>query len=1245
MLKVAFIVLPHEVEIITLAVKAVVNKTGIPMDVLLQTAEDLADQQKLVEFINFARRANVVIMHLMGGKKGFTGFDLIVSALREAHVPLFASDVQSDIEVSSCSTLDRDDYQKIHQYINYGGLENYENLLIFLTNRFGSFHFEAKPPRKMPLQAIYHPNFGHILTLNEYMEKVYVYGRPTVGILFHNDPLKTGDKNLADNLISSVEKHGANAILVFLSASDVAAKSLRWIVENYFMKDGRPIVDVVISTLAHSVAAFMPSSESVNDLFKMLGVPVIKAIIAYNTLEEWLTSPLGLSFSEVAWNVVMPEFDGMIITVPIAARKISERDPLTGAKITSYVVIPERLEKLVRLSINWAKLRHIPNDKKRVAIIFHNYPPRNDNIGSAAGLDVAASALNLLKEMQKQGYLLDYLPENGQKLMDVIISGLTNDQRWLSLDELAARAVAKVSYEQYLKWFNELPDDVKEKMEKHWGKPPGKLFNYKGDLLVPGIINGNVFIGLQPPRGYTTDPASIYHSPDLPPPHHYYAYYRWIRDVFKADVIIHFGKHGTMEWLPGKSVGLSASCFPDIIISDLPNVYPYLIDDPGEGTCAKRRSYACLIDYLIPVMCNADSYDDLARVNVQLKEYYHAKTADPGKIETIKGLIWEAVVKANLHSDLSISREEAFANFDLFVERLHSYLSELSDAQITDGLHILGEPPRGSRLEEFLVALTRLNNGDVPSLRQSIAELMGYDYDALLANRGALRPDNKTHGDILEELNKLALELVKRFHTLGFKAEKIDPLLYEMFGKVDAKLRKCLHYISSFLVPALNDTVEELTNTLSACGGNYVPAGPSGAPTRGNADILPTGRNFYSVDPRCIPSAAAWEVGVNLANALLKRYLDEEGKYPETIAIVVWATDCMRTNGEDIAEILYLMGVKPIWEESSGRVIGLEPIPLDVLKRPRIDVTVRISGLFRDTFPNLVHLIDEAVALVAGLNEPPDKNYIKKHVEEEIAELIKQGIDVAKAFEEACYRIFGDIPGGYGSGVNEAIDSKNWRDQKDLANIYITWGCYVYSRKNFGLHAPELFKKRLSKVNLTVKNWDQREYDALQIDDAYSYHAGMDLAIKVITGKAPRSYYGDSSDPKRVKIRSTAEEIKYCFRTRLINPKWIESMKRHGYHGASEFSRQMDYVLGWDATAEVIEDWMYEELAKKLVLDKTMQEWLKKVNPYALHNMAERLLEAIERGMWKAPEEIRRQLQQLYLQVDGLLEGVNEKKY
>ena len=906
--------------------------------------------------------------------------------------------------------------------------------------------------------------------------------------------------------------------------------------------------------------------------------------------------------------------------------------------------IPERLDKMVRLSINWAKLRHISAKDKKVAIIFHNYPPRNDNIGSAAGLDTAASAINFLKAMQQQGYTLDFMPENGQELMDKIISGLTNDQRWLSPDELAKRAVSKVPASQYLHWLNQLPQDAKDKLEASWGKPPGTLFNYKGDLLISGLMNGNIFIGLQPPRGYTPDPASIYHSPDLPMPYHYHAYYQWIRNVFKADVVIHFGKHGTLEWLPGKSVGLSASCFPDIVISDLPNVYPYLIDNPGEGTGAKRRSYACLVDYLIPVMHNADSYEELAKVNVQLQEYYRAKSTDPAKINILKKLIWETVVNANLQSDLSVTEDDVLSDFDAFCEKLHAYINELADTQIRDGLHIMGEPPKDFALEEFLVALTRLCNGTVPSLRESLAELKGYNYEALLANRGKLRSDGRTNGDVINELNTLSLEIMAQFHEADFKQESIEALIQQTLEGDTAKIQQCLTYISSFLVPALEATTDEITNTLGACGGCYVPSGPSGTPTRGTADILPTGRNFYSIDPRCVPSAAAWKVGVDLGDALLKRYLDETKKYPETVAIVVWATDCMRTNGDDVAEILYLMGIKPVWEASSGRVVGLEPITLEKLKRPRIDVTIRISGLFRDNFPNIVHLLDEAVALVADLKENADKNYIRKHVEQEIADSLNQGMDMAKAREFATFRIFGDIPGGYGSGVNEAIETKNWKDQSDLANIYVKWGCYVYGRKHFGLTAPEQFKIRLSKVDLTVKNMDTRTYDALQVDDTYSYHAGMDVAIKDISGKAPQSYYGDSSDPDRVKVRTTAEEIKYCFRARVANPKYIESLKRHGYHGASEFSTQMDYVFGWSATEDVIEDWMYEDLAKKYVLDKDMQDWLKDVNPYALQNMTERLLEAIERNLWNASEDLKKQLQQLYLEIEGLLEDESGKK-
>jgi len=684
-------------------------------------------------------------------------------------------------------------------------------------------------------------------------------------------------------------------------------------------------------------------------------------------------------------------------------------------------------------------------------------------------------------------------------------------------------------------------------------------------------------------------------------------------------------------------VGLSESCFPDIAISDLPNIYPYIINDPGEGTQAKRRSYCCIVDHLIPVMHSAGTYGELAELEVLMNEHDQASLEDPGRVPELRKMIWEKVCRAKLDSDLGISEEEAFSNFEGFLEKLRGYLYELADAQIRDGLHILGEPPEGSRLDEFLVSLTRLRNGDTPSLRESLAEAKGCDYEDLLKNRGKPHSDGRSKGEVIRELEEISLRLVRRLRERGFK-EDIQEAVEEVLGRSDPKVERVLAYIAKTLAPNVAAATDELVHILLASEGGFVPPGPSGAPTSGMADILPTGRNFYSVDPQAIPSPAAWRVGVALGDALLERYLRDEGRYPESIGMVVWGTGTMRTKGVDVAEVLYLLGVRPVWEEASGRVRGLEVIPLEELGRPRIDVTIRISGLFRDAFPNVVHLIDEAVEMVAGLDEPPEWNYVAKHVREEVEEKVAAGMSPELAREETIYRIFGCKPGAYGAGVSEAIDSKNWKDERDLGEIYVIWGGYAYGRKSYGVSVPEQFKKRLSQLDLTVKNEDTREYDMLDSDDFYSFHGGMIAAVRAFKGKAPRSYSGDDSDPDRVKIRSTAEETKFIFRTRVLNPKWIESMKRHGYRGAADLSRAVDVAFGWDATAEVLEDWMYEELARKYALDRGMQEWFREVNPYALHNIAERLLEAIERGMWRATEEMRQELRDVYLSIEGVLE-------
>ncbi|HOC65819.1 MAG TPA: cobaltochelatase subunit CobN [Methanothrix soehngenii] len=1235
------------------ALKELIRQHGEVAEVAVRSGEDLKDVDQWEEFEHFARSCHIAIFNLHGGKKSLSSFDELVQSLQDSSVSIYAQSASNEpeIELMKLSTVDDAVYRKVSQYLDYGGRKNFYSLILYLANYFIGSNYEFSEPARPIWEGIYHPDFDHVPTLKEYLQSKCVAGRPTVGLWFYQSLWQAGNTLFIDRLIEEIERQGANVIPVFLhAAKDVerGTKGAEWVVENLFMKDGRPIIDVLISTLMFSLSIKPWEGSDTGEgqevarseewFIKRLNVPVLKAIVTYNTLADWNESLQGCSPMDISMGIAMPEFDGMMITVPVAARERTDIDPLTGARVIRFEPLPERTNKIVRLSLNWAKLRHIPNSQKKVAIIFHNYPPRDDRIGTAFGLDSPVSVLNIMKAMDDAGYTIERMPENGQALIEDVKSRLTLDRRWRSPEELAKRAIDSVTEGDYKDWFEQLPVAVQEKMTSAWGEAPGKLFVHKKNLIIPGVINGNIFIGLQPPRGFLEDPAAIYHSPDHPIPHHYYAYYRWIRDVFRADLVMHIGKHGSLEWLPGKSVGLSDSCFPDIAISDLPNIYPYIINNPGEGTQAKRRSYCCIIDHLVPVMHNADAYDEMAELEVMLADYYQAASEDQSKLPTQKKMIWEKVCEAKLDHDLEVEEEEAFSDFDKFLEKLHEYLHEMADTQIRDGLHILGEPPEGSRLDEFLVALTRLANGQVPSLRQSLAEAMGYDYDYLLDNRGKIVSGSKTCGQVIDDLNSLALRLVSGLHEQGFAVGTIPELVEEILGKRNPKIEKVLDYIATTLAPNIDATVDELSAILCASDGGFVSPGPSGAPTRGMADILPTGRNFYSVDPQAIPSQAAWKVGVAQADALLERYLEDEGCYPESLGMVIWGSPTMRTKGDDIAEVLCLMGVRPVWEERSGRVTGIELIPIEELQRPRIDVMLRISGFFRDAFPNIVHLVDRAVELVAEQKEPPEQNFLAKHVSADISEKTAAGIDGEQAKTLACYRIFGCRPGAYGAGVSDAIDSKNWKDEKDLAEIYVKWGGYAYGRKNFGATVPDEFRRRLSRLDLTVKNEDTREYDMLDGDDFYSYHGGMIAAVKALKGELPRSYCGDSSDPDRVKTRSTVEETKHIFRARILNPKWIESMKRHGYKGAGDISRMVDIAFGWDATAEVLEDWMYEELANKYALDKDMQEWLKKVNPHALQNIAERLLEAVERGMWQATEEMKEELRDVYLDIEGWIE-------
>jgi len=1216
---------------------------GGQIKITARTQTQLFDTAQQQNFVRAAMQADIVIISLHGGKASFPAFDLLVEAMAKAdpekkpHLHIQPSGGDED---SLSAASDHSDgfgtptWDTIKQYLERGGHINFQRLLIYIHNLLFAANPDCAPPLELINEGIYHPDLDGVPELADYLRERVDPKRLTVGLWFYQTYWVNNNLAFIDAIIRAIEAQGAHVIPVFhlrYKDADRGNRGADYIVDHYFMDQGKSRIQVLINPMLFSLNLAAPEYKN---LLAKLGVPCIQAMMSLSPYAVWRESAQGMSTTDVSFAAAQPEFDGNLIAVPVATREQDTVDPVTGALLAKSQPIPERIDKLVRLSLNWAKLSRIKNSQRKVAIIFHHYPPRNDRIGCAAGLDSFSSVKLLLDRMREEGYKLARTFDSGDELARELLSKMTADQRWLTSDQMAGRAEAHAGPDHYLPWNEELPEAIRAKMTADWGEAPGRLFVHDNKMYFAGLLNDNVFITIQPPRGYLENIEKIYHDLYLSTPHHYLAQYRWIRDVFKADVVMHVGKHGSLEWLPGKALGLSKNCYPDLAIMELPNVYPYIINDPSEGTQAKRRSYACIIDHLTPASTNADLYEDLAKVENLLADYGVALSEDPNKIEILRPMIWEAVEAANLDKDLEINHDKVMADFDAFLENLHSYLQDLSDTMINDGLHTLGMAPTDDRLIEFIAQLTRLANGDVPSLREALVQAMGFDLDDLLANKGRIlkRFKNRTGGQLITEAHDQALTLIRKLAETGYDPAKISTI------SENGRITQVLTYIAEILGPNIRLCSEEIDAALTGMAGGFVKPGPSGAPTRGQADILPTGRNFYSVDPNKIPSPAAWEVGKRLGDALIERYLQESGDYPDSVGILVYGGPTMRTRGDDIAEIYYLMGLKPIWQKGSGNVSGLEVIPSAELGRPRLDVVPRVSGFFRDAFPNLMEQIDEAVAMVSALNEPPETNMLRRNVLVDIEEYKRRGLSEDEAKREATFRVFGCPPGTYGAGVSELIESKNWKTRDDLGNNYIRYSSHAYGHGSYGTQKPENFRRLLSRMDVTVKNEDSREYDMMSCTDYYNYYGGLIVAAKTVRGSPPLAIMGDSADPKRVRMRTTFEEAKHVLRSRLVNPKWLDGMKRHGYKGAGDISHMMDVVLGWDATAEVIDDWMYEAIAEKYALDKNMREWMQEVNPYALQNILDKLLEAVNRGMWKTDKKMEDDLRDAYLEIEGEIE-------
>ncbi|WP_126663016.1 cobaltochelatase subunit CobN [Haloterrigena salifodinae] len=1257
------------------------------IDLVVRSESDLEDEAAVEEFVEELTDAAAAIFWLHGAEDSMPGYDYATGALEEAGVPLIVK-ATGDAFAFEDTTVSEAHRDLVYDYLEKGGTINVANLCRFLVSEYEGRDVEYDDPAELPTEGVYHPDHPGI----EYEDLLGTHdpGKPTVAIWFYESHWTHENTRYVDAQVRALEKQGANALPIFCNpATDTdEQEDAEWVTDNWLIDDaGRPVVDAVLSSFMFSLSmdergrSASDEGSSAEDVFlDRLGVPVLQTITTMRSRSRYESSDTGVMGFELALSVALPEFDGNVITHPISGKERTDDEAGIGSAPKHHFPIEDRVDHATRLAVNWAELRHTPNEDKQVAVVLHNYPPSDDGIGTAFGLDSPESTVNLLEELDARGYDLgDEMPEDGQSLVEKLTAQLTLEDRWIAPEDVRDLSVDVVSPDTYEEWFSDADERFQENVVDEWGEVPDRPF------AIPGVEFGNVLVTVQPPRGFGMDPSKVYHDSDLQPPHDYYAFYGWLHNTFEADGVVHLGTHGSLEWLPGKTVGLNGASAPDQLIDDIPNVYPYIVNNPGEGTQAKRRSYAAIVDYLTPVMRNAGTYDELSELEELANQYREAgmedARADDG--DHLEALMREKVEELDLAVELGVSGsidekadvrgpDEAGSTLaegevagdevdvDELVERIHEYLTDVKTTQIRLGLHTMSEPPADERLVEYLVALTRLENPGAPSLRESVAGALGVDYETMLESPGEYDEDlgmtyaeaadvvHETSVDLIETLAEHDFDIPVSEREAGPDDEVNMNLLVvdlETIGDGRAKsgahndLRKALAYICEEAQPRVQGAEDEIPRTADALSGEYVPPGGSGAPTRGGVDLLPTARNFYTLDPRKVPAKAAWQVGSEVAEGVLERHHSEEGEYPEEIGVVAWGTPTVRTRGETIAQVLAMMGVEPEWTDA-GRIDDVEPIPLEELDRPRIDVTTRVSGLFRDAFPAAAGVVHDAVDAVVDLDEPLEMNYVKKHVEEEAEELQEQeDLDESDARKAAKHRVFTTRPGGYGAGTNKAVDEGNWDDRSDLASVYVQWGGYAMGSRGRVSDAHDAFERRLSSVDATVKIEDTMEQDEFDSSDWYAFHGGFISAVSEISGEEPASYVGDSSDPDNVDVYTNEEKVRKAMRSRVLNPDWLESMEEHGYKGAGDLSTTVDVTLGWDATTGVVSDTLWEEVAEKFAFDADRQEWMRDVNPWALESITDTLLEAIERDLWDADDETVDRLRDLNLEVEGDLEA------
>ena len=1147
-------------------------------------------------------QAKFVCVILLGGKSYWPyGVDEIAAVARERGISFAAIENGRDADpaLSGASTIDAAMCERLRSYLQQGGVPNALAFLKTAVRLIGRDCGAVDDAVPVADAGLYVPGFDRPTRADA--EAHWRPDQPIAMVVFYRALLVAGTLDAVDALVDALAARGFNVVAVHVRA-----------LRDPFVVDWLgALLDDIAPDILLNTTAFAASSSGeprTPSVLERADCPILQTIFAGMEEVAWADSQRGLGARDLAMNIALPEVDGRLFTRAIAFKAAEHFDTITQCGIVVPRIVPDRLDFVADLARNWARLRRTVKTERRVALVLANYPNRDGRIGNGVGLDTPASALAILRALAEDGYAVEGLPADSDALMRMQIAGTTNDQA--SIDRSAGDA--RLSLDAYHAAFAMIPESAQQAMLERWGMPEADPFVRDGDFHLAVLHFGNVVTAVQPARGYHIDAKESYHDPALPPPHYYLAFHIWLYHHFAADAVVHVGKHGNLEWLPGKAVSLSAACFPEICAGPVPQLYPFIVNDPGEGTQAKRRIGACIIDHLTPPLTRAESYGPLKQLEALVDEYYLAAGMDPRRLERLRGDIIALAQTIGLDKDAGAEGEgdDALAAID-------NYLCELKEMQIRDGLHIFTQSPTGRLRRDLLIALARTPRGyDTPgqgSLLRALSRDLGLDFDPLDCTLGdpwqGARPavlmvmsDDpwRTTGDTVERLELYAAELVEGGISAGAESA---PVLTAIANDLALRIDRC--------------GAAEQAALLRGLDGRFVLPGPSGAPTRGRPDVLPTGRNFYSVDTRAVPTAVAWDLGLRSAQLLVQDYLQREGEYPKTIALSAWGTANMRTGGDDIAQALALMGAKPRWEWTSGRVTGFEIMTLAELGRPRVDVTFRVSGFFRDAFPEQMALIDSAARAIMLLDEDDDDNPAAQRFRAERDALMGEGVDNACADLRAGYRVFGSKPGSYGAGLQAMIDERLWHSRADLATVYLEWGGYAYGQGSEGTDERALFADRLSTIDAVVQNQDNREHDLLDSDDYYQFEGGVASAIEYLSGRAPQSYHNDHSRPEKPVIRTLSDEIGRVVRARVTNPKWIEGVMRHGYKGAFEIAASVDYLFAFAATSNAVQDHHFDAVFAAFIQDEAVRDFMASCNPAALRETARRLLEAMERDMWK----------------------------